>query len=108
MSTDKEAIYNQLLVIRCRQGQEDAWSELVNRWEKPLLYPVRLLQSLQRSRLAKFSHRSLHTSYSPSKSAAYILSYSSEGQAAQGHLYIGVDTSFSVAPKISPHRKHGA
>jgi len=41
MSTDKEAIYNQLLVIRCRQGQEDAWSELVNRWEKPLLYYIR-------------------------------------------------------------------
>ena len=41
MSTDKEVIYNQLLVIRCRQGQEDAWSELVSRWEKPLLYYIR-------------------------------------------------------------------
>jgi RNA polymerase sigma factor (sigma-70 family) len=38
---DKEAIYNQLLVIRCRQGQEQAWTELVSRWEKPLLYYIR-------------------------------------------------------------------
>ena len=38
---DKEAIYNQLLVIRCRQRQEQAWTELVSRWEKPLLYYIR-------------------------------------------------------------------
>lgn len=38
---DKESIYNQLLVVRCRQGSQDAWSELVSRWEKPLLYYIR-------------------------------------------------------------------
>jgi len=38
---DKKSIYNQLLVIRCRQGQEEAWTELVSRWEKPLLYYIR-------------------------------------------------------------------
>ena len=38
---DKESVYNQLLVIRCRQGQEQAWVELVSRWEKPLLYYIR-------------------------------------------------------------------
>jgi RNA polymerase sigma-70 factor (ECF subfamily) len=37
----KESIYNQLLVIRCRQGQEQAWTEFVSRWEKPLLYYIR-------------------------------------------------------------------
>jgi RNA polymerase sigma-70 factor (ECF subfamily) len=41
MNMDKEAIYNQLLVIRCRQGQQQAWEELVSRWEKPLLYYIR-------------------------------------------------------------------
>ena len=38
---DKEAIYNQLLVVRCQAGQEQAWEELVRRWEKPLLYYIR-------------------------------------------------------------------
>ncbi|MHC4292538.1 MAG: RNA polymerase sigma factor [Planctomycetota bacterium] len=38
---DKESIYNQLLVIRCRQGNQEAWGELVSRWEKPLLYYIR-------------------------------------------------------------------
>jgi hypothetical protein len=38
---DKEAIYNQLLVLRCRQGQQEAWEELVCRWEKPLQYYIR-------------------------------------------------------------------
>ena len=37
----KEAIYNQLLVVRCRQGDETAWAELVERWEKSLLYYIR-------------------------------------------------------------------
>ena len=38
---DKESIYNQLLVVRCQSGQEQAWEELVSRWEKPLLYYIR-------------------------------------------------------------------
>lgn len=37
----KEAIYNQLLVLRCQDGQSKAWEELVGRWEKPLLYYIR-------------------------------------------------------------------
>ncbi len=41
MGKDKEAIYNQLLVLRCRQGHQQAWEELVCRWEKPLLYYIR-------------------------------------------------------------------
>ena len=41
MSMDKESIYSQLLVIRCRQGSQEAWEELVSRWEKPLLYYIR-------------------------------------------------------------------
>ena len=38
---DKDSIYNQLLVVRCQSGQEQAWEELVSRWEKPLLYYIR-------------------------------------------------------------------
>ena len=41
MGMDKESIYNQLLVLRCQAGQEQAWEELVSRWEKPLLYYIR-------------------------------------------------------------------
>ncbi|MHC4551349.1 MAG: RNA polymerase sigma factor [Planctomycetota bacterium] len=37
----KEAIYNQLLVLRCQSGQAPAWDELVGRWEKPLIYYIR-------------------------------------------------------------------
>lgn len=38
---DKDSIYNQLLVLRCRQGTDGAWEELVSRWERPLLYYIR-------------------------------------------------------------------
>jgi RNA polymerase sigma factor (sigma-70 family) len=38
---DQASIYNQLLVLRCQEGQEDAWEELVSRWERPLLYYIR-------------------------------------------------------------------
>lgn len=41
MSRDKDSLYNQLLVLRCRQGVGGAWEELVSRWEKPLLYYIR-------------------------------------------------------------------
>ena len=37
----KEAIYNQLLAVRCQDGQASAWEELVARWEKPLFYYIR-------------------------------------------------------------------
>ena len=41
--TEKEAIYYQLLVLRCRQGQKEALEELVRRWEKRLFYYIRRL-----------------------------------------------------------------
>jgi len=39
--TEKEAIYCELLVLRCRRGRRDAQEELVRTWEKPLLYYIR-------------------------------------------------------------------
>ncbi|UCD49683.1 MAG: sigma-70 family RNA polymerase sigma factor [Phycisphaerales bacterium] len=39
--TEKEAIYCGLLVLRCRRGQGEALEELVQKWEKPLLYYIR-------------------------------------------------------------------
>jgi RNA polymerase sigma-70 factor (ECF subfamily) len=41
--TEKDAIYNELLVLRCRRGQKDALEELVRSWEKRLFYYVRRL-----------------------------------------------------------------
>lgn len=40
---DKDAIYYELLVLRCRQGRQDALEELVRAWERPLQYYVRRL-----------------------------------------------------------------
>jgi len=39
--TEKEAIYCELLVLRCRRGQRAALEELVRKWEQPLLYYIR-------------------------------------------------------------------
>lgn len=41
--TEKQAIYCELLVLRCRQGQKDALEELVKGWEKQLYYYIRRL-----------------------------------------------------------------
>ena len=41
--TEKEAIYYELLVLRCRQRQEEALEELVRAWDRPLLYYIRRL-----------------------------------------------------------------
>jgi len=41
--TDKEAIYCELLVLRCWRGQKDALEELVRSWEKRLFYYIRRL-----------------------------------------------------------------
>ncbi|MHC4105965.1 MAG: RNA polymerase sigma factor [Planctomycetota bacterium] len=41
--TKKQAIYYELLVLRCRQGQADAFQELVRSWEKRLFYYIRRL-----------------------------------------------------------------
>ena len=38
---NKDAVYNQLLVVRCQAGRQEAWEELVSRWERPLLYYIR-------------------------------------------------------------------
>ena len=41
--TEKQAIYCELLVLRCRQGRKDALEELVKSWEKRLYYYIRRL-----------------------------------------------------------------
>jgi RNA polymerase sigma-70 factor (ECF subfamily) len=38
-----EAIYQELLVLRCRRGDRSAFEELVRNWEKRLLYFIRRL-----------------------------------------------------------------
>ena len=43
MRRDRQAIYQELLVLRCRRGQKEALQELVERWEKRLFYYVRRL-----------------------------------------------------------------
>ncbi len=39
----KEVIYRELLVLRCRRGQKQAFEELVRLWEKRLFYYIRRL-----------------------------------------------------------------
>jgi len=41
--TEKEAIYCELLVLRCHQRQRDALEELVRTWDRPLLYYIHRL-----------------------------------------------------------------
>lgn len=41
--TEKQAIYYELLVLRCHRGQKDALEELVRSWEKRLFYYIRRL-----------------------------------------------------------------
>lgn len=41
--TEKQAIYYELLVLRCERGQKDALEELVRTWEKRLFYYIRRL-----------------------------------------------------------------
>ena len=41
--TEKETIYYELLVLRCRRGRKDALEELVRCWEKRLFYYIRRL-----------------------------------------------------------------
>lgn len=45
MITDRERIYNQLLVLRCRRQEPGAMEELVRNWEKRLFYYIRRLVS---------------------------------------------------------------
>ncbi len=41
--TEKEAIYYELLVLRCRRGQREALEEVVRTWEQRLFYYIRRL-----------------------------------------------------------------
>lgn len=46
--TEKQAIYYELLTLRCRRGQKKALEELVTSWEKPLFYYIhRLIEDEQ-------------------------------------------------------------
>jgi len=43
LRSEKEAIYYQLLVLRCRRGDKAALEELIQNWERRLFYYVRRL-----------------------------------------------------------------
>ena len=43
MASERERIFGQLLVLRCRRGERDAWRELIELWEPRLFYYVRRL-----------------------------------------------------------------
>lgn len=76
--TDKEAIYYELLVLRCRQGQKNAFEELRRTWEKRLFYYIRRLvddehdawQILQETWVKVL--RSIHKLREPRKLPAWI------------------------------------
>ena len=40
---DKQSIQNELLVLRCRRGDSAAFRQLIDHWERPLLYYIRRL-----------------------------------------------------------------
>jgi hypothetical protein len=43
VQTQKQAIHWELLVIRCQRGDPEAFPELIDAWERPLLYYIRQL-----------------------------------------------------------------
>ncbi len=43
MKSEKEAIYYERIVLRCRRNEKDAFEELIRDWEKRLFYYVRRL-----------------------------------------------------------------
>ena len=46
--TEKEAIYYELLVLRCQQGHKSAFEELIKKWEQRLFYYIhRLIEDEQ-------------------------------------------------------------
>lgn len=45
LSTERDLIYYELLVLRCRRRDEGAMEELIHHWERRLLYYVRRLVS---------------------------------------------------------------
>lgn len=45
MKTQKEIIYNEILVIRCKRGDKKAFEELISTWERRIFYYIRRLVS---------------------------------------------------------------
>jgi len=43
--SDTQRIYQQLLALRCRRGEREAWEELIRLWQPRLFYYVRRLVS---------------------------------------------------------------
>ena len=43
MASEREQVFTQLLALRCRRGDRDAWRELIALWEPRLFYYVRRL-----------------------------------------------------------------
>ena len=43
MQSERERIFGQLLALRCRRGDREAWRELIAAWEPRLFYYVRRL-----------------------------------------------------------------
>ena len=43
VASERERIYRELLALRCRRGDADAWRELMSAWEPRLFYYVRRL-----------------------------------------------------------------
>ena len=47
MQSSRQVIYNELLVVRCQRGEPGAFRELVDVWERPLLFYIRRLLGSQ-------------------------------------------------------------
>ena len=45
MASERDKIYQQLLALRCRRGDADAWRELIALWQPRLFYYIRRLVS---------------------------------------------------------------
>ena len=43
MLTNKDAILQELLILRCKRGDERAFNELIHLWEKRLFFYIRRL-----------------------------------------------------------------
>ena len=78
MARDRDRIYDELLVIRCRAGDREAFRELVDRWQRPLVgRAVRLtgrrdvaLDAVQDTWIAVI--RDLHRLDDPARFPAYV------------------------------------
>jgi RNA polymerase sigma-70 factor (ECF subfamily) len=43
VASERDRVFEQLLALRCRSGDQDAWRDLLRRWEIPLFYYQRRL-----------------------------------------------------------------